>query len=121
MEPTCPVCGHILPDSTGAYINEEENVVILDKVSIRTTPKVRQILRVLIAKSPRTVSKGTLMDVLYGLESGDEEPEEKIIDVFVCRAKKDIKGSNYEILTIWGKGYLFRRKVLDGEEVRISC
>jgi len=45
---------------------------------------------------------------LYG---GMDEPELKIIDVFVCKLRKKLatatKGDNY-IETVWGRGYVLR-------------
>jgi two-component system cell cycle response regulator CtrA len=45
---------------------------------------------------------------LYG---GMDEPEVKIIDVFICKLRKKLAnatgGSNY-IETVWGRGYVLR-------------
>jgi len=51
---------------------------------------------------------------LYG---GMDEPELKIIDVFVCKLRKKLttatQGENY-IETVWGRGYLLRDPAGDG-------
>ncbi len=48
------------------------------------------------------------MNDLYG---GMDEPEMKIIDVFVCKLRKKLNaatgGENY-IETVWGRGYTLR-------------
>ncbi len=40
-----------------------------------------------------------------------DEPEEKIIDVFICKLRKKLalatEGANY-IETVWGRGYVLR-------------
>jgi two-component system cell cycle response regulator CtrA len=47
---------------------------------------------------------------LYG---GMDEPETKIIDVFICKLRKKLAsasvGKNY-IETIWGRGYVMREQ-----------
>ena len=56
---------------------------------------------------------------LYG---GMDEPELKIIDVFICKLRKKLanasNGKNY-IETVWGRGYVLREPV--DNEVRISA
>ncbi len=113
MEDTCPLCGHILQEDTDIRIDLESGSVILDGQLIKATRKVFQILNLLIDKSPRVVSREFMMDYIYGLElDAFDEPSDEIIPIFICNARKAIKNTNYEIDTIWGKGWLFRKKVL---------
>jgi len=45
---------------------------------------------------------------LYG---GMDEPELKIIDVFICKLRKKLAqatGGNHFIETVWGRGYVLR-------------
>ncbi|MFL1780868.1 Response regulator transcription factor [Candidatus Hepatincolaceae symbiont of Richtersius coronifer] len=75
------------------------------KKNIPLTHKEYSILEILSLKKGKAVSKEHLLDQLYG---GMEEPEPKIIDVFVCKIRKKIKkftNQNY-IATIWGQGYI---------------
>jgi len=55
-----------------------------------------------------TLTKEMFLNHLYG---GMDEPELKIIDVFVCKLRKKLsvatKGENY-IETVWGRGYVLR-------------
>lgn len=51
-----------------------------------------------------TVSKDYIMRVLYDNEWGDC-PEEKIVDVFVCKIRMKLKDSGWYIKTIWASGY----------------
>jgi two-component system, cell cycle response regulator CtrA len=57
---------------------------------------------------------------LYG---GMDEPEVKIIDVFMCKLRKKLanvsNGKNY-IETVWGRGYVLRNPA-DEEDVKISA
>ena len=48
------------------------------------------------------------LNPFYG---GMDEPEQKIIDVFICKLRKKLanasSGKNY-IETVWGRGYVLR-------------
>lgn len=50
------------------------------------------------------VSKAGVMATLYS-ERPDDEPEMKIVDVYVCKIRKKLKPYGIEIETIWGQGY----------------
>src|SRR5208282_4667273 len=67
-----------------------------------------------------TISKEMFLNHLYG---GMDEPELKIIDVFICKLRKKLAnasgGKNY-IETVWGRGYVLRHPT-DEEEVKISA
>jgi two-component system cell cycle response regulator CtrA len=55
-----------------------------------------------------------LLDHLYG---GLDEPDLKIIDVFVCKLRKKLMaatGGNHYIETVWGRGYIMRDPVTPG-------
>jgi len=55
-----------------------------------------------------TLTKEMFLDHLYG---GMDEPEIKIIDVFVCKLRKKLvqaTGGNHYIETVWGRGYRLR-------------
>lgn len=59
----------------------------------------------------RVQTKQDLMDALYSA-SADDEPEIKIIDVFICKLRKKLReaGADGLIDTMWGRGYRFNRK-----------
>lgn len=52
----------------------------------------------------RVWSKSSLLGALYAHRAGDE-PEAKIIDVWVCKIRKKISGTAIEVKTQWGSGY----------------
>ena len=69
------------------------------------TNKEYQMLELLCLRSGRVVSKETFLDHLYG---GIDEPEMKIIDVFICKLRKKISREIQNaalIETVWGRGY----------------
>ena len=65
-----------------------------------------------------TLTKEMFLNHLYG---GMDEPELKIIDVFICKLRKKLanasNGKNY-IETVWGRGYVLREPP---EEERIPA
>ncbi len=83
------------------------------------TGKEYGILGLLSLRKGTTLTKEVFLNDLYG---GMDEPEMRIIDVFVCKLRKKLTaatgGENY-IETVWGRGYVLRDPVdeLDrGEE-----
>lgn len=72
---------------------------------VNLTIKEYQMLEALTLRKGATLSKNALLSQLYG---GMDEPEQKIIDVFVCKLRKKLaaasQGENY-IVTDWGRGY----------------
>ncbi len=52
-----------------------------------TEEKVAQLLR---ARSPNVVTKQAVLDLLYAFRSDGEQPEIKIVDVFVCKLRRKL-------------------------------
>lgn len=51
------------------------------------------------------VSKDYAIMAMYALNTGDEIPDQKIIDVFACKVRKKLKPFGVKIITHWGQGY----------------
>ena len=69
------------------------------------TAKEYQMFELLCLRKGNVVSKESFLDHLYG---GMDEPEMKIIDVFICKLRKKIEaaGAKDEVIqTVWGRGY----------------
>jgi two-component system cell cycle response regulator CtrA len=66
--------------------------------------KEYRILELLTLKRGATVSKEAILDYLY---QSAEEPEMKIVDVFMCKLRKRLKDATGRdhIDTVWGRGY----------------
>ena len=66
------------------------------------------MLELLSLRKGTTLTKEMFLNHLYG---GMDEPELKIIDVFICKLRKKLatlpNGKNY-IETVWGRGYVLR-------------
>jgi two-component system cell cycle response regulator CtrA len=76
--------------------------------SVHLTGKEYGILELLALRKGTTLTKEMFLNHLYG---GMDEPELKIIDVFVCKLRKKLataSGGNNFIETVWGRGYVLR-------------
>lgn len=78
---------------------------------VHLTGKEYQMLELLSLRKGSTLTKEMFLNHLYG---GMDEPEVKIIDVFICKLRKKMalatEGENY-IETVWGRGYVLRDPV----------
>jgi two-component system, cell cycle response regulator CtrA len=101
--------------TTGSLtVDLDQRNVELHGARVHLTHKEYQILELLSLRKGTTVSKETFLSHLYG---DKEEPEMKIIDVFICKLRKKLDivsdGTNY-IETIWGRGYTLRDPEANG-------
>ncbi|MCS6778998.1 MAG: response regulator transcription factor [Geminicoccaceae bacterium] len=75
---------------------------------LHVTGKEYSILELLSLRKGTTLTKEMFLDHLYG---GIDEPELKIIDVFICKLRKKIaaiSGGDHYIETVWGRGYVLK-------------
>jgi two-component system, cell cycle response regulator CtrA len=89
-------------------INLDERVVSVDDQPVHLSGKEYAILELLSLHKGTTMTKEIILDHLYG---GMDEPDFKIIDVFVCKLRKKLAqatGGNHYIETVWGRGYVLR-------------
>ncbi|MFV0475526.1 MAG: response regulator transcription factor CtrA, partial [Pikeienuella sp.] len=95
--------------STGLVaINLDAKTVEADGAPVHLTGKEYQMLELLSLRKGTTLTKEMFLNHLYGCM---DEPELKIIDVFICKLRKKLSaatgGENY-IETVWGRGYVLR-------------
>ncbi|MCG8358011.1 MAG: response regulator transcription factor [Kiloniellales bacterium] len=92
-------------------VNLDTRTVEVDSQPLHLTGKEYGILELLSLRKGTTLTKEMFLNHLYG---GMDEPELKIIDVFVCKLRKKLAaatgGDNY-IETVWGRGYVLRDPV----------
>jgi len=87
--------------------------VNMKKVSVNGTPvyltvKEYKMLELLVLRKGITVTKEMFLNYLYG---GMDEPDSKIIDVFMCKLRKKLAtppGGDEFIETVWSRGYVLR-------------
>jgi two-component system cell cycle response regulator CtrA len=89
-------------------VNLDARTVEVAGQPLHLTGKEYGILELLSLRKGTTLTKEMFLNHLYG---GMDEPELKIIDVFVCKLRKKLSqatgGENY-IETVWGRGYVLR-------------
>ena len=71
-------------------------------VVLRLTGSEGTVLGVLMARAMAT--KEQIMNLVYAARI-DDEPNIKVIDVFVCKLRAKLKPFDINIQTIWGRGY----------------
>jgi len=89
-------------------VNLGTRVVSVEDQPVHLSGKEYGILELLSLRKGTTVTKEMFLDHLYG---GMDEPELKIIDVFVCKLRKKLThatGDKHYIETVWGRGYVLR-------------
>ncbi len=106
---------------TGAVnVNLDAKTVDVGGATVHLTGKEYQMLELLSLRKGTTLTKEMFLNHLYG---GMDEPELKIIDVFICKLRKKLAeatgGQNY-IETVWGRGYVLREPVA-GEDTRLAA
>ena len=89
-------------------VNLDAKTVEAEGKTVHLTGKEYQMLELLSLRKGTTLTKEMFLNHLYG---GMDEPELKIIDVFICKLRKKLAeatgGDNY-IETVWGRGYVLR-------------
>ncbi|GHF22514.1 DNA-binding response regulator [Kordiimonas sediminis] len=89
-------------------VNLDTKTVEVEGQRVHLTGKEYAMLELLSLRKGTTLTKEMFLNHLYG---GIDEPELKIIDVFICKLRKKLAnatdGQNY-IETVWGRGYVLR-------------
>jgi two-component system, cell cycle response regulator CtrA len=100
-------------------VNLDTKTAEIGGARVRLTGKEYQMLELLSLRKGTTLTKDMFLNNLY---SGMDEPEIKIIDVFMCKLRKKLanasNGKNY-IETVWGRGYVLREP--NEHETRVSA
>ncbi|MDI6838604.1 MAG: winged helix-turn-helix domain-containing protein [Rhizobiaceae bacterium] len=101
----CPCCGQGLPDDGEVRIDLDGGFVVANGAVARLTEGEFNLFLLLWQRRPRMLSRDQLMAEAYWLRADDEEPEIKIIDVLICKARKKLGPTGIAIDTVWGRGY----------------
>jgi two-component system cell cycle response regulator CtrA len=89
-------------------VNLDAKTVDANGARVYLTPKEYQMLELLALRKGTTITKEMFLNHLY---DGMDEPELKIIDVFICKLRKKLAAATHgkhHIETIWGRGYVLR-------------
>ena len=102
-------------------VNLDAKTVEAEGQAVHLTGKEYQMLELLSLRKGTTLTKEMFLNHLYG---GMDEPELKIIDVFICKLRKKLsqatEGDNY-IETVWGRGYVLRDPEPAREATRLAA
>ncbi|MBS0561434.1 MAG: response regulator transcription factor [Proteobacteria bacterium] len=88
-------------------LNLDSHEVTVGGKEVHLTGKEYSILELLLLRKGIVLTKEAFLNHLYG---GMDEPEMKIIDVFICKLRKKlaVAGAPNLIGTVWGRGYIIR-------------
>jgi two-component system cell cycle response regulator CtrA len=89
-------------------VNLDSKTVEINGTRVHLTGKEYQMLELLALRKGTTLTKEMFLSHLYG---GMDEPEMKIVDVFICKLRKKLanaSGGKDYIETVWGRGYVMR-------------
>jgi two-component system cell cycle response regulator CtrA len=97
-------------------LNLDSHEVAVDNQPVHLTGKEYAILELLVLRKGMVLTKEAFLNHLYG---GMDEPEMKIIDVFICKLRKKLAtaGAGNLIGTVWGRGYMIREPSMSHVEV----
>ena len=101
-------------------VNLDAKTTEVNGTRVYLTGKEYQVLELLSLRKGMTISKEMFLNHLYG---GMDEPELKIIDVFMCKLRKKLataSGGKDYIETVWGRGYTLREPT-DEQQAKISA
>ena len=93
------------------HVNLDAKTVEVAGQRVHLTGKEYQMLELLSLRKGTTLTKEMFLNHLYG---GMDEPELKIIDVFICKLRKKLASATngqHHIETVWGRGYVLRDPV----------
>ncbi|PWG18081.1 response regulator transcription factor CtrA [Salibaculum griseiflavum] len=104
-------------------VNLDAKTVDVGGQPVHLTGKEYQMLELLSLRKGTTLTKEMFLNHLYG---GMDEPELKIIDVFICKLRKKLSeatGGDTYIETVWGRGYVLRdpEQSQDAERIAVGA
>lgn len=97
----CPLCGQSV-DELPVTILPERGMVVANGGFAILTGKEASVLAALADAFPKHLTKDRILDLVYGEL---DEPEIKIVDVFICKIRKKVAPIGVHIDTFWGSGY----------------
>ena len=114
----CPeIIAHEAQKTGDILVNLDAKTVEVGGARVHLTGKEYQMLELLSLRKGTTLTKEMFLNHLYG---GMDEPELKIIDVFICKLRKKLAAAadgKHHIETVWGRGYVLR----DPHEAQVAA
>lgn len=89
-------------------IDFDKHITKIGDITVNLTSKEQELLEFMALKKNSAINKESFLEHLY---NGLDEPDLRVIDVFICKMRKKLNlisgGKNY-IDTIWGRGYILQ-------------
>lgn len=107
-------------DTGRISVNLDAKTVDVAGDTVHLTGKEYQMLELLSLRKGTTLTKEMFLNHLYG---GMDEPELKIIDVFICKLRKKLAeatGGESYIETVWGRGYVLRDPIAGEDTAKLA-
>ncbi|MFT6658853.1 winged helix-turn-helix domain-containing protein [Maritalea sp.] len=109
----CPCCGGEIIDQTQVLIDEDTGILVRNGYFVSLPIREFELFQVLWRAKGRVQSKEAILDGVYWQSKDCEQPEIRIVDVFVCKIRPKIKPLGIVIETCWARGYRIVEKELE--------
>jgi two-component system, cell cycle response regulator CtrA len=89
-------------------LNLQQRRIDVDGHRLNMPNNEYRVLELLCLRKGATVTKEMFLNHLYG---GIDEPDSKVIDVYICKLRQKLRlamGGSSCIETVWGRGYVMR-------------
>lgn len=94
----------------GLVVDTDAQMVTVHGKPVHTTKREYQMLELFAMRRGQCLTKEAFFNHLYG---GIDEPEIKIVEVFICKLRKKLRAAGADVIeTVWGRGYMLRRDTL---------
>lgn len=87
-------------------LDMDSKLVSVAGEAVHLTGKEYAMLELMALRVGSLITKEMFLNHLYG---GLDEPEMKIIDVFICKLRKKLGEHHTLVATVWGRGYVLRQ------------
>jgi two-component system response regulator TctD len=86
---------------------DEAGAVTLRGAPLELSPREAAMLRALLARAGRAVAKEQLLDAVF---AGDVDVQPEAVEVVAYRLRKKLAGSDAQLVTLRGLGYLLKQR-----------
>lgn len=108
MSACCPTCGQAMPQRAEIAVDLDMNTVVCNGNAARLTRKEAELAKCLADAHGRVVTRGAILDALYGLEG--EEPVWQTLDQFVLKIRRKLGPLGITIENHWARGWSMKVK-----------
>lgn len=105
MSNCCPNCGQPVPEFGGIVLDDAAGTVRFDGGHVSLTVNELALFRALLNAKGRTLSKGQILDAMYGSKPSADEPVAESVNVYIHKLRRKLAVLGLEIRTHWGHGY----------------